>query len=232
MHHYPSFEADLEVLDRDDHSSPPPSNSESSKQKSWDSPLVKAAFNSLLNSASDLTSPVQIHAAARKESGAWIQAAARKESGARIQAAARKESGTRIHAAARMESGAWIYVLPMSSLGFSMDEDIIRVAIGLQLRTPLCHLHICHQCGSRLDQLGTHGLNCSKCLGCHSRHTANNDIVRHSLASIKVPSHLEPSSICRSDGKNPDGTSIVSWMNVVFLWDITCVDTFAPSYAS
>ena len=54
---------------------------------------MKVAFNSLLNSAIDPTTPVQIHAAARKELGAWIHAAARKESGTWIHAAARKESG-------------------------------------------------------------------------------------------------------------------------------------------
>ena len=83
-----------------------------------------------------------------KELGAWIQAAARKESGAWIQAAARKESG------------AWIHAFPISSLGLHIDDEVIRVAIDLWLGTPLCHPHICYQCGSQVDQLGTHGLSC------------------------------------------------------------------------
>ena len=33
----------------------------------------------------------------------------------------------------------------------------------------------------------------------------NNDIIRWSLAAIKVPSHLESPGLTRSDGTRPDG---------------------------
>ena len=121
----------------------------------------------------------------------------------------------------------------MSSLGLRMDDDAITVAIGLWLGTPLCHPHICHQCRSQVYEIGTHGLSCSKSQGRHSRHTAINHFVRHSLTLIKVPSHLEPSSIYHSDGKHPDRASIVLWKNGrVLVWVVTCADTFAPSYAT
>ena len=66
----------------------------------------------------------------------------------------------------------------------------------------------------------------------HSRHAAINAIVMHSLASIKVLSHLE-SSGGRFGGKRPDRAPIVQWKNGrVPVWNVTCVNTFAPSYTT
>ena len=53
------------------------------------------------------------------------------------------------------------------------------------------------------------------------------------LAVVHVPSRLEPSGLCRSDGKRPDGVSIVPWKcGQLLVWDATCPDTFAPSYSA
>ena len=53
------------------------------------------------------------------------------------------------------------------------------------------------------------------------------------LVAAHVPSCLEPSGLYRSDGKQPDGVSIVPWKCGQFLvWDATCPDTFAPSYST
>ena len=41
----------------------------------------------------------------------------------------------------------------------------------------------------------------------------------------------EPSGLYRSDGKRPDGITIVPWKNgKLLVWDATCPDTYAPSY--
>ena len=59
------------------------------------------------------------------------------------------------------------------------------------------------------------------------------NVVRRSLEAAKIPAHLEPSDTYRSDGKRPDGTSIVPWKSGrVLVWDITCPDTLTPSYAA
>ena len=42
-------------------------------------------------------------------------------------------SHARLHAAAAKESGAWLNVLPVSALGLHMDDNTIRVAVGLRL---------------------------------------------------------------------------------------------------
>ena len=51
--------------------------------------------------------------------------------------------------------------------------------------------------------------------------------------SLQHTSHLvcEPSGIFRSDGKLPDGITVVPWKSGrLLVWDATCPDTFAPSY--
>ena len=60
-----------------------------------------------------------------------------------------------------------------------------------------------------------------------------NDVVKRSLEAAKIPSHLEPTDIYRSDGKRPDGASSVPWKGGrVLVWDATCPDTLAPSYSA
>ena len=82
-----------------------------------------------------------------------------------------------------------------------------------------------------MDSRGTHGLHWRKSLGRHPRHMAINNIIKRSLASAKVSAHLELAGICRSDGKRPDGTTIMPWKSGrVLVRDATCPDTFAPSH--
>ena len=82
-----------------------------------------------------------------------------------------------------------------------------------------------------MDHLATHGLSCRKSQGRHSRHAAINDLIKRSLAAVKIPAHLEPTGISRSDGKRPYGATIVPWKGGrVLVWDATCPDTFALSH--
>ena len=129
------------------------------------------------------------------------------------------------------EAGARLHPLPISSLGLRMHNEAIRVAVGLHLRLPLCRPHLCSQCGSEVDASGTHGLSCEFSQGRHSRSAAMNDVLKRSLEEAKIPSHLEPSDIFRTDGKQPDGVSINPWKRGrALVRDVTCPDTLAPSY--
>ena len=48
--------------------------------------------------------------------------------------------------------------------------------------------------------------------------------------SMRIPAHLEPSGVCKSDGKRLDGTALIPWSRGrVLVWDVICPDTFAPS---
>ena len=112
-----------------------------------------------------------------------------------------------------------------------MDDDTIRVAVGLRLGSVLCCPHTCQHCDGKVDQLGLYGLSCKKSEGCHYRHSAMNDILHHAMTSAQIPSRLEPSGLVRSDGKRPDGVTLVPWKNgKSLIWDATCPDTLARSY--
>ena len=142
-------------------------------------------------------------------------------------------SRARLLAASAHESGVWLNAPPCSSLGLRMDNNTIRVAVGLRLGCSLCKPHICHHCGASVDALATHGLSCRWSEGRFFRHSSINDIIRRALSAAKIPSRLEPSGVFRSDGKRPDGITMVPWeRGKLLVWDATCVDTLAPSYAS
>ena len=52
------------------------------------------------------------------------------------------------------------------------------------------------------------------------------------MISARIPSRLEPSDIYRSDGRRPDGVTIVPWeRGKALVWDATCPDTLASSYS-
>ena len=103
-------------------------------------------------------------------------------------------------------SGAWLNALPISSLSLRMDNKVFWVAVGL----PLCQAHLCSSCGVEVGELGTNGLSCRFSKG-----------------------RLEPTGLYRDDGKRPDGATVVPWKwGKVLVWDVTCLDTLAPSYSS
>ena len=128
------------------------------------------------------------------------------------------------------ESGAWLNALLISSLGQRMDDATVRISMGLPLGLPLCTSHTCQHCGAELSQFATHG---KKSAGRHHHHLAVNNIIHRALVAAHVPSRLEPSGLYSSDGKQPDGVSIVPWKCGQLLeWDATCPDIFAPSYSA
>ena len=150
-----------------------------------------------------------------------------------LESATNAQDQARLMAVACPESGAWLNALPISALGLMMDDEVIRIAAGLRLGLPLCRLHLCTYCNSNVDELGVHGLCCRFSKGRHSRHASLNDIIKRALDSAKVPCHLEPAGLYRSDGKRPDGASVVPWRGgKVLVWDATCADTLAPSHSA
>ena len=140
-------------------------------------------------------------------------------------------SRSRLLAATTKESGAWLNALPVTSLGLRMDNNTVRIAVGLRLGSPLCRPHTCHHCGAQVEGTATHGLSCKWSEGRHQRHASVNEIVHHAMSAAHLPSRLEPTGLVRSDGKRPDGVTLVPWKSGrLLVWDSTCPDTFAPSH--
>ena len=51
------------------------------------------------------------------------------------------------------------------------------------------------------------------------------------MSVAHLSSRLEPTGLSRSDGKRPDGVTLVPWKSGrLLVWDATCPDTFAPSH--
>ena len=100
------------------------------------------------------------------------------------------------------ESGAWLRALPVSALGLWMDDNTVRVAVGLCLGTAVCGPHSYQLCRTDVDALGRHALSCRQSEGRHQRHVEVNDIIQRSLTSAHVPSRLEPTGLSRLDRKS------------------------------
>ena len=128
------------------------------------------------------------------------------------------------------EASSWLKALPSANIGTLMDDSTFKVAIALRLGCKLCQPHSC-VCGSTVDTYGHHALSCIKSPGRFSRHFMINDIIKRALVSAGIPSILEPTGLSRSDGRRPDGLTLIPWTNgKSLLWDATCVDTVAPSH--
>ena len=78
-----------------------------------------------------------------------------------------------------------------------------------------------------------HSLSCKLGSGKHSRHVSINDIIYRACCRVDSPAVKEPTGLTRTDGKRPDGSTLVPWSaGKCVLWDITIADIMAPSYAT
>ena len=138
----------------------------------------------------------------------------------------------RLLAVCSAHSGDWLNTLPISSCGLRLDNDAIRIAIGLRLGANLCEPYVCI-CGALVNTLCSHCLSCKRSSGRSSRHGYINDIIYHSLVKAGIPCTKEPSGLLRTDGKRPDGLTSVPWQaGKCAIWDVTVTDTLATSYLS
>ena len=112
-----------------------------------------------------------------------------------------------LQATATKESGAWLNALPVSYFGTKLDNNAVRIAIGLRLKAAIVEEQKCI-CGTLVSKKVTHGLNCGRSSGRISRHAAN-ETIRRALVSGDVPSVLEPVGVCCEDAKKPDGMTLI-----------------------
>ena len=107
-------------------------------------------------------------------------------------------------AASTQHTGDWLFAVPIASCGLRLDDEAMRVAVGLRLGLDLCEPHQCsYHCGSLVDARGLHSFVCKRAPGRSARHHALNDLISRSFASAGVPVTKEPSGLFRTDGKRP-----------------------------
>jgi Reverse transcriptase (RNA-dependent DNA polymerase) len=129
-------------------------------------------------------------------------------------------------------SGDWLNALPITTCGLRLDNESIRIAVGLRLGCKLCEPHKC-PCGVQVDTLGSHGLSCRQSSGRSARHFQLNDCIWRALQRADIPSAKEPLGLIRTDGKHPDGLTLIPWKGGKSMtWDATVTDTVAESYLS
>ena len=136
----------------------------------------------------------------------------------------------RILAVGSRHSGDWLHAWPISACGLRLDDEAIRVAVGLRLGVGLCIPHQC-PCGSPVDARGNHGLSCRRSAGRQTRHAQLNDAVHRALVRAGVPAKKEPTGLMRSGDRRPDGCTLIGWESGRNLaWDVTVPDTLAASH--
>ena len=139
-------------------------------------------------------------------------------------------SKARLLAVTAPHSGDWLHARPISTCGLRLDNEAIRIAVGLSLGVSLCQPHAC-QCGALVDAYGYHSPSCKMSSGCFARHQTLNDIIWLSMTTAGIPAMKEPTGLSRTDGKRPDGMSLIPWLNgKSVLWDVTVVNTMEESY--
>ena len=113
-----------------------------------------------------------------------------------------------------------------------LDDDAVRVTVGLRLGLDLCVPHECH-CGTRVDTYGVHSFVCKIAPEKTIRHYALNNLITSAFCSAGVPVTKEWSGLFRSDGKRPDGLTLVPWLSGKALcWDVTVTCPLAESHTS
>uniref|UniRef100_A0A8D8LE32 Uncharacterized protein n=1 Tax=Cacopsylla melanoneura TaxID=428564 RepID=A0A8D8LE32_9HEMI len=138
----------------------------------------------------------------------------------------------RFKAFQKKESNAWLHALPSSSVATLLDDNSFRICVALRLGCKFASEFKC-RCGQVVNENAIHGLSCQYSAGRFSRHTELNNIFYRALSSLNCHPTLEPTGIFRIDGKRPDGMTLTPWKKgSKMVWDVTCVDTLAPSYVT
>jgi len=162
----------------------------------------------------------------------WDQPCVEAEVAALKSALTDNRDKARFFAVSAPHSGDWLNALPITVCGLRLDNESIRIAVGLRLGCKLCEPHQC-PCGAKVDALGSHGLSCRQSTGRSARHFQLNDTIWRALQRADIPSVKEPLGLIRTDGKHPDGLTLIPWKGGKSLtWDATVTDTVAESYLS
>ena len=85
----------------------------------------------------------------------------------------------------------WLNVVLCKNLGLALDDQQLRISIGLRLGANICVVHTCN-CGKIVEGDDLHGLSCTKSAGRFSRHATLNSLMKQTLEPLDLPLVLEP----------------------------------------
>ena len=109
----------------------------------------------------------------------------------------------------------------------------ISVLLLAYILVPHSVKHISAPCDALVEVNGLYGLSCKLGPDKHLRHASINDIIYRACCRADIPAVKEPTGLTGTDGKRPDGSTLVPWSaGKCVLWDVTIADTLAPSYAA
>ena len=136
----------------------------------------------------------------------------------------------RLLSASTQESACLYTGIPSSKDGTRLHDAALTCAVGLRLGAEVAAPALC-ACGAQLDVHGDHALTCRHGTGRHARHSEVNSRIQHALQSAGVAATLEPIGLNLTDGKRPDGCTILPFTRgKEMAWDATVCHTCAPTY--
>ena len=106
---------------------------------------------------------------------------------------------------------------------------MIRVAVGYRLGLRTCEPHTC-PCGKDVHTRELHGLSCRRSSARKQRHAHLNYVIWRSITRAQIPVAKGPMGLSRTDGKRPDGATLIPWSRGKLLaWNVTVSNTFLES---
>jgi len=127
-------------------------------------------------------------------------------------------------------SGDWLLALPIANCGLKLEDEAVRVAVGMRLG-----LACMSPTNVDLDQMwmpnAAIAMVCKKAPSKIASHQVLNDIIWHAFNATDVPAIKESSGLNRQDGKRPDGLTLIPWQGrKPLIWDVTVASMLAAPY--
>ena len=136
----------------------------------------------------------------------------------------------RLLATSAPHSRDWLLAIPISSCGLHLDDEAIRIEVGLRLGCKIREPRDCI-CGKLVDARGSRSLLCKHGSGRLARHHSITDLIHHALIRANIPFIKEPKGLLNTDNKRPDGFTLIPWqVGRNLTCDVSIVNTIAASY--
>jgi hypothetical protein len=144
----------------------------------------------IIHGQSDVSRPVGTSAAKQRE---WDKPSICADLARLMASLPDRHHQARLLAVSTPHCGDWLHALPISSCGLRLDDEAVRVAVGLRLGVKLCEPHQC-PCGAKVNPEDTHGLASRRSAGRITHHHALNDLAWRALGRANIPAVKEPRS--------------------------------------